>query len=239
MGLAPELMACAREQWQLFCTLTFRGSMVPRPENRRKAVLGWLRSVAGLARVPFSSLRWVLRDEAGEKFGRMHYHALIAGLPLHQVHSSFRFKLKHAWRMGWSDIRLWCVGLGALDYIAEDAENVYEGGKFSGASGLSVCESLANMGATGERLHTRRVEQQRQDRQQGTVTPDNAGRFQQGVPRNAQATKLDIAYGPKQLGLCASSTSAGSRFLAANASDQGVSVTVEADSSALVKAVTS
>ena len=64
--------------WEWFGTLTFRGT--PPGHGKAKAMaLNYLFRVARLAKVRFSSLVWVLREEEGEQGGRRHFHFLLSG----------------------------------------------------------------------------------------------------------------------------------------------------------------
>jgi len=78
--MSPELDTIAKIHWQLFCTLTFKGENMPE-SVRYKILFAWLRAVAHDCRVPFRKLIWCSRLEAGEVGGRLHFHALLAGLP--------------------------------------------------------------------------------------------------------------------------------------------------------------
>ena len=67
--------------WEWFGTLTFRGT--PPGHGKAKAMaLNYLFRVARLAKVRFSSLVWVLREEEGEQGGRRHFHFLLSGTSL-------------------------------------------------------------------------------------------------------------------------------------------------------------
>jgi hypothetical protein len=67
-----------RERWQVFVTLTFRHL---KPERiALSMVRAWLRFVARVDGQKYHLLRWLLRQERGEKLGRYHVHLLIAGL---------------------------------------------------------------------------------------------------------------------------------------------------------------
>lgn len=149
MPSAPETHALAKIDWQYLATLTFRGR-VPSPPRAIRFAQEWLVGVAGVARVPFRRLLWVLRPEEGESFGRFHIHLLIAGVPF--ADQSFRFRIKAGWKHGFADIRAWESGLGGVAYVAKglggggsDGDNVYESSKFVSHHNLILSESLARV----------------------------------------------------------------------------------------------
>lgn len=207
MRLAPELKCLGTIRWQAFCTLTFAGR-VPSPLRRFRYLQEWLREVAGIARVPLEALDYCVRDECGEKFGRPHYHALIGRVPLGRMHLTFLRRAGHAWKLGFTDMRLWCEGLNALAYIGADGGNLYEGKKFLHATQLILSESLRNMGRTGDSVGGGHVQQSEKT---GVVngTSDNAGTDQPGISGPKSAI---VRHG------------SGYSILAANASDQGVTL---------------
>src|SRR5260221_5633943 len=76
----PELLSLARIEWQFFCTFTFKSERLT--DRIRLAIFfALLRTQARNFGVHFKSLVWALRRESGERTGRLHFHALIAGLP--------------------------------------------------------------------------------------------------------------------------------------------------------------
>lgn len=127
--LAPEVLQAGRVEWQLFVTLTWRGQP-PRAEKRERGLRLYLRRLAVRARVPFGSLVWFAREEAGELGSRPHYHVLIAGFPSSCLGFDFGVCVGQLWEGGWCEARLWVRGLGAVDYSLEDGANCYEGSKY-------------------------------------------------------------------------------------------------------------
>ena len=76
----PELHALAAVNWQYFCSFSFRSEKhCARFGPRMIAAL--VRTQARSFRVHFSEILWCLRRESGEATGRLHLHAVIAGLP--------------------------------------------------------------------------------------------------------------------------------------------------------------
>jgi len=211
MRLAPEVEAAGRIEWQFFATLTFRGQ-VPRPAMRLRALQVWLSAVAAASRVPFPRLIWFARDEQGEIGGRHHFHVLIAGMPSSLLTLGACYWLGSMWSKGFSDVRLWVPALGGVDYtlkgLGEDGANCYEARKFVCSSGLILSESLAVVAATGDNVD-RECAKHSDNPSDCVLTPDNAGYVQRDpsglVERLSQ--RLKMGY-----------------ILAANASDQGVTV---------------
>ena len=73
----PELHVINKIHWQFFGTLTFkRDRMVER--WRLGMWFALLRLTAKQFEIPFPKLLWVLRQEKGEQFGRIHFHYLLA-----------------------------------------------------------------------------------------------------------------------------------------------------------------
>jgi len=77
----PELYALGNISWQFFGTFTFRAAEIPNAV-RAKMFFSLLRKEARICSgLHFKDLLWCLRVERGETFGRIHFHALIAGFP--------------------------------------------------------------------------------------------------------------------------------------------------------------
>ena len=196
MRLAPEMRFLERIRWQVFCTLTFRGR-VPRHDRRERLLRDWLSSVASLSRVPHQGrLLWVVRDEAGEKFGRPHFHVLIGGIPSLSLSPALLYRAKFQWKaVGFSDFRMWLEGLGALEYIGEDSANCYEASKFCYATGLILSESLLDMASTGDIGDSGGVEHARNPRSVCAM-PDKTGLDQQSRLASRGASFLRVVGAP-------------------------------------------
>jgi len=76
----PELHALSAVNWQYFLTLTFK-SEKHCPRFGPQMFLALVRTQASSFGLHFSDLFWCLRRERGESNSRLHYHAVIAGLP--------------------------------------------------------------------------------------------------------------------------------------------------------------
>lgn len=238
MGLAPELRFLERVQWQVFVTLTFRGR-VPCPDRRARWLRAWLSGVARRAQVPFCRLDWVVRDEAGEKFGRPHFHVLIGRIPSLLLSPALLFRLKADWRrVGFSDLRMWHEGLDALSYMSEDGGNCYEASKFCYATGLVLSESLLDMASTGDTGESAWRVEQSENPDSSKRLSDNAGLDQQSSLETVGGIfSFGVQWG-KRFGLIPSWITAGRQLAAVNASDQGIVLHYQADVTGALKQAT-
>ena len=139
--MTSEEFAIRRVRWQLFATLTFKREKMSQ-RHRYGLLFAWLRELADSKGLHFKGLLWSVRAEAGESFGRFHYHVLISGLPVHEVNPStcqfFERLWKSALGVGIADVREWETGRDAVAYILKGIEggttkgaNAYESGKFA------------------------------------------------------------------------------------------------------------
>lgn len=135
--------------WQLFTTLTFKQAQLP--ERVRLAMaFGWLRGIAKAAHVHFKlELIWCLRLEHGELGGRLHFHALVGGLPERFPRSiRSRMQAKNSWEAfggGMARVREFNSALSGEDYMLKDDKwllqrgaDAYESAKF----GSSTCQLM-------------------------------------------------------------------------------------------------
>jgi len=74
-------LALSRVPWNVFGTLTFKGSVAPSEAAQVREALGFFRWVALLERKPIWTIVWALRIENGEAAGRLHLHPLIMVTP--------------------------------------------------------------------------------------------------------------------------------------------------------------
>jgi len=72
----PESYTREIVNWQFFGTLTYKKERMPE-RVRMTMLFSWLRKAAENFRVHFPKLVWVVRQERGETFGRLHHHVLI------------------------------------------------------------------------------------------------------------------------------------------------------------------
>ncbi len=153
----PVVFHASLNRWQLFVTLTYnsrdkRGNAlkVPKEKERDRMLHAFIREVAkgrkrdkqgrAIDRVPSRFLRWVAREEKGERKGRYHWHILLEGLPPGRINHSERFVIKTIWNDlggGHSDVRSYDNRLPGVSYVLKGLEgwsqshaNAYEVGKF-------------------------------------------------------------------------------------------------------------
>ena len=159
--MKPELFTLSNIQWQLFCTLTFKRERMS-DDIRRSMVFAWLRKLGNNFRVHFKKIIWCLRAELGEATGRKHFHALIAGLPPHSIHTKTCFAAKNQWEQvggGMARVSVYSRSLAGADYILKGLESVqsrhagdfYELTKFGGSCDVTLSESILRV-VEGRRL---------------------------------------------------------------------------------------
>ena len=128
-----------RVHWQFFGTLTFKSARLP--ERVRLAMFfALVRCVCRWHKVPFRKCVWALRQESGEISGRLHFHFLIAGLPLYAVQDATAMSIKAQWEKlggGMARVREYDSRKQGLEYtlkclnVTNGGANLYEVGKFS------------------------------------------------------------------------------------------------------------
>jgi hypothetical protein len=182
----PEAQSAGLVEWQLFVTLTFQSDKLP-GKVRLTLLFAWLRELAVRAGITFKQCKWMLRQEAGEVTGRLHYHLLIGGLPPEFATISNCFRLALVWdhepekrapkyngkclRVGMSRVRLFDASLDGVAYCLKGAGSItgadlYEYSKFSqDTSTVTLSESLIAELQTrmraGSRSERRRKSRQR------------------------------------------------------------------------------
>jgi hypothetical protein len=152
----PELFPLSLVDWQLFCTFTFRQERLP--ERVRRAIFyALLRRMAGNSGLHLRRVMWVCRQERGETFGRLHYHALIAGLPSHYKNWITCNSIQKLWVKfggGHAKVSEYNPTLSGVDYILKEGDEMarslatrwagdhHEFTKFGGSCDLTLSESL-------------------------------------------------------------------------------------------------
>jgi len=139
----------ARRHWQWFGTLTFRQASLP-DKYRLRMWFQFARTVSRWDKVRWSDFQWVLRQEAGEIGGRLHYHFLMRGCPPSSVCMKRAMMMKRMWegtcKGGFSRIRVFDPALGGADYVMKCLDigaNSYELVKFSGCgSEVMIADSF-------------------------------------------------------------------------------------------------
>lgn len=135
--LSPETYLLRQVEWQFFCTLTFEGR-VRSADDMRRAAHAWLRDVGFSYRKPWHSQLWALRMELGEKFGRPHFHSLLAGLCDRGVSLRELHRVRVLWArrgFGFAMVRRFENGSDGVDYMLKPS--LAE--QYADAKGLTLC----------------------------------------------------------------------------------------------------
>lgn len=155
----PELLGLSQVDWQLFCTFTFKSVKVSE-RVRLSMFFALLRTQAKHFHVHFRQLVWALRREAGESTGRLHYHALIAGLPPSGRNVPTCFATMRLWERfggGWAKVTVYNPTLDGVDYILKRGDELagplatryagdyHETQKFGGSCDVMLSESLLKL----------------------------------------------------------------------------------------------
>jgi len=160
----PELHALASINWQFFGTFTFKRERTPEG-IRRSMFFALLRTQAGSFGVHFKKLIWCLRRESGESTGRLHYHAIIAGLPPCAVTTRNCHAICSQWEKvggGIARVTQYNSSLDGLDYLLKGsgltgsaasryAGDYHELTKFGGSCDVTLSESCIRV-LDGRRL---------------------------------------------------------------------------------------
>lgn len=153
MPESPDTHILSKVDWQFWVTLTFKREVMPE-KVRQSLWFSLLRDLAGWWRVDFRRLLWLRRSELGEKAGRFHYHALLAGLPDAAVSRPTCFAIKNDWERlggGMSRVYVYAKDRNALAYMLP-AEFVltpggaqYEAEKFRGSAAVTCSEGVLKL----------------------------------------------------------------------------------------------
>lgn len=139
-------------KWDFFCTFTL--SREVSSVFLTKMFFAEMRRLAANVGVHFSRLQWALRFELGEINGRLHCHALIAGLPSSWVQVATCFSVMRSWEKqrngGMARVRVFNSALAGADYVLDGVDeaygfnggNWYELGKLGGRCSVMLSMSL-------------------------------------------------------------------------------------------------
>jgi hypothetical protein len=165
----PELHALAAVNWQYFCSFSFK-SEKQCVRFGPQMFVALVRTQARSFGVHFSKILWCLRRERGESTGRLHQHAVIAGLPS-SAGARNCLALMSQWESlggGIARVSVYNSSLDGLDYILKGsglteskatrwAGDYHELSKFGGSCDVtlskSVCRHLCNRSRSGWRGH--------------------------------------------------------------------------------------
>ena len=168
----PELYALSLIEWQLFASLTFKSEKLTEAV-RMKMFFALLRRQADNFGVHFKQTIWCLRQEAGEATGRLHLHALIAGLPSHAATVATCFSFMRMWEGlggGIARVTRYSPRLDGVGYVLKGCEaeyqraggDYYETRKFGGNCDVMLSESVFRVLAGRRQIGVRRRQGQRQ-----------------------------------------------------------------------------
>jgi len=163
----PELHALAAVNWQFFCSFSFKSEKQCARFGTQMFV-ALVRIQARSFGVHFSKILWCLRRESGESTGRLHQHAVIAGLP---PSAGVRncLALMSQWESlggGMARVSVYDSSLDGLDYILKGsglteskatrwAGDYHELSKFGGSCDVTLSQSVIRY------LHARRCDRRR------------------------------------------------------------------------------
>jgi len=164
----PDAHTLSKVDWQFWITLTFK-SESSTEKLRQSLWFSLLRDVAGWWRVDFRRLLWIRRTELGEMTERLHYHALLGGLPTESVNRPTCFSIKNDWERlggGMARVYVYARDRNALHYVL-DADFVtsrgaaqHEASKYGKTSSVTCSEGVLRLitqrQGGGRRLRARR-----------------------------------------------------------------------------------
>jgi hypothetical protein len=214
-SMNPHLYNISLQSWEWFTTLTFdsrdekgRAVRVPDQIARRRMVHAFLRRVAeGNMRDKETGKRihvihpvdflWVVREERGEKGGRYHFHALLAGFPRERRNRVEEFSLRSIWQEvggGFADVRTFDAQLRGVRYVlkgltewSRNNANAFEAGRFNEEGDRTLILADACLVKWGRRMA------------QGASRGAQSGR--PAVPLSARRTRAPLNELETQAGL--------------------------------------
>ena len=168
----PEIYALSLIEWQLFSSFSFKSEKMA-DAVRIKMFFALMREQADHFGVHFKQTIWCLRQEAGEATGRLHLHALIAGLPPHAATTATCFSFMRLWERhggGWARVTQYSPLLDGVGYVLKGCEaeyqraggDFYETRKFGGNCDVMLSESVFRVLEGRRQIGKRRRQGQRQ-----------------------------------------------------------------------------
>jgi len=158
----------ARLRWDVFGTLTFKGSV---PSTKRCFGRAWahMHQAAELSKRPYSELLICLRPELGEEFGRFHFHYLLGGTLLANA-ITLSHQLEHHWfglfgQGAIAKCRAYDHTLHGVEYVTKClsqgtlGKNEYELRKFNLSDAITLSDScfrvIRSLDQWGQRIAQR------------------------------------------------------------------------------------
>jgi hypothetical protein len=131
-------------EWQLFLHLSFR-ALMPSFDKRLAKCKRLIRQIAHTHSLQPTLLPVVIRFENGERTGRPHCHAVLAGLPTKGADTASRMAIRAWWKRiaGFAVINPFAPSLPGVAYLTDglhqwDAGTAYEVSKFGTADAIYV-----------------------------------------------------------------------------------------------------
>jgi len=166
----PDVYILSQVDWQFWCTFTFKADAVSSEKLRQSLWFALMRDWAGWYRVDFNRLLWMRRAEEGESTARLHWHALVAGLPNEAKSRATCFSVKNDWERlggGLARVYLYEGSRNALSYMLKqpgimsvmgsdgkpkevasyrsDGAAAYESRKFGSSGAVTYSEGLIRL----------------------------------------------------------------------------------------------
>lgn len=160
--MSSLLVHIQRTEWQFFVTCTYRNSRTMSAKCRHAMQFQWMRRLAAMhggerrGEAALRNLRFVIREEFGEQNSRLHWHALVAGLPSSLVRQTTCLFMMGYWEGiggGMARVRVFDAAQDGASYVTKGLEgmndwttqgaNRYEVGKFNGDQTLMLIPSHA------------------------------------------------------------------------------------------------
>jgi hypothetical protein len=145
----------ARIRWDVFGTLTFKGTVPRRPVAYGHA---WKHfgQASKLSERPYAQLLIALREELGELNGRFHFHYLLGGTHTRNA-ITLAHRLEHAWKGqtgAIAEIRPYDCSQAGVAYVTKclSGADVYEMNKFIAADQVTLSNSVYRVIGTLERI---------------------------------------------------------------------------------------
>ena len=161
--MTPDQYHLGALDWEYFGSLTYKGK-VPTEKHRRTMWFALVYELSKKCQSKPSDLLWVLREERGEQFGRLHQHFLLSfSKPgLHNNRHTWSFVMKHLWEKvvggGGCRIRPYNWRRSGVEYALKDLAggDAYELGKFNAdAAALMLSHRLESL--LKRRAHATRI----------------------------------------------------------------------------------
>lgn len=183
--MSSLLVHIQRSEWQFFATGTYKNSRTMGPKARYAMMFQWMRRLAAMhggerkGEAALRDLRFIIREEFGEQNLRLHWHALISGLPDSLVRPTTCLFMMGYWEGlggGMSRVRVFDAAQDGASYVVKGLEgdisdysnqgaNRYEVGKFNGDDTLMLIPSRALLAEwKGAARESGRLTRQAQDR---------------------------------------------------------------------------